>query len=74
MNPFYTHISFSYYPYSAGGIATGYGLDDQGVEVRVSVGDKFFPSPRRGDLLWNPPNLLLMGTGGSFTEDKAVGA
>jgi hypothetical protein len=40
------------------GIATGYGLDDQGVGVRVSVGARIFTSPRRPDWLWGPPNLL----------------
>jgi hypothetical protein len=34
---------------SAVGIATGYGLDGQGVGVRVKVGARFFPSPRRSD-------------------------
>jgi hypothetical protein len=40
------------------GIATGYGLDDRGVGVRVPVGSRIFSSPRRSDLLWGPPNLL----------------
>jgi hypothetical protein len=31
------------------GIATGYGLDDGGVGVRVPVGARFFSSPRRLD-------------------------
>jgi hypothetical protein len=31
------------------GIATGYGLDDQGVGVRVPVGSRTFSSPRRPD-------------------------
>jgi hypothetical protein len=34
---------------SAVGIATGYGLDDQGVGVRVPVGSRIFSSPRRPD-------------------------
>jgi hypothetical protein len=34
---------------SAVGIATGYGLDDQGVGVRVPVGARIFTSPRRPD-------------------------
>jgi hypothetical protein len=37
---------------SSVGIATGYGLDDRGVEVRVPVGSRIFSSPRV------PPNLL----------------
>jgi hypothetical protein len=40
------------------GIATGYGLDDQGVGIRVPVGSKIFTSPYRTDRLWGPPNLL----------------
>jgi hypothetical protein len=35
------------------GIATGYGLDDRGVGVRVLVGSRIFSSPRRPDLLSN---------------------
>jgi hypothetical protein len=46
---------------SVGGIATGYGLDDRGVGVRVPVGSKTFSSPRRPDRLWGPPNLLSNG-------------
>jgi hypothetical protein len=42
---------------SAVGIATGYGLDDQGVRVRVPVGSRIFSSPSRPDRLWDPPNL-----------------
>jgi hypothetical protein len=30
-------------------ITTGYGLDDQGVGVRVSIGSSIFPSPNRPD-------------------------
>jgi hypothetical protein len=37
---------------SSVGIATGYGLDDRGVGVRVSVGSRIFSSPRRPDWLW----------------------
>jgi hypothetical protein len=33
------------------GIATGYGLDDQGVRVRVPVGSRIFSSPDRPDWL-----------------------
>jgi hypothetical protein len=39
-------------------IATGYGLDDQGIGVRVPVGWTISSSPRRRDRLWGPPNLL----------------
>jgi hypothetical protein len=34
---------------SSVGIATGYGLDDRGVGVRVPVGSRIFSSPRRPD-------------------------
>jgi hypothetical protein len=40
------------------GIATGYGLDDRGIGVRVLVGSRFFFTPCRPDWLWGPPNLL----------------
>jgi hypothetical protein len=40
------------------GIATGYGLGDRGVGVRVPVGSRIFSSPRLPDRLWGPPNLL----------------
>jgi hypothetical protein len=43
---------------SSVGIATGYGLDDGGVGVRVPVGSRIFFSPRRPDRLWGPPSLL----------------
>jgi hypothetical protein len=39
---------------SAVDIATGYGLDGQGVGVRVPVGTRIFISPRRPDRLWGP--------------------
>jgi hypothetical protein len=40
------------------GIATGYGLDDRGLGVRVPVGSRIFSSPRRPDRLWGPPSHL----------------
>jgi hypothetical protein len=55
------------------GIATGNGLDDRGVGVRVPVGSRIFSSPRRPDRLLGPPTSYPMGTGGSFPGDKAAG-
>jgi hypothetical protein len=43
------------------GIATGYGLDERGVGVRVPVGSRIFSSPRRPDRLWGPPSFLSNG-------------
>jgi hypothetical protein len=43
------------------GTATGYGLDDRGIGVRVPVGSRIFSSPRRPDRLWGSPNLLSNG-------------
>jgi hypothetical protein len=49
---------------SAVGIATGYGLDDREVGVRVPVGSRIFSSPRRPDQLGStqPPILCVPGT------------
>jgi hypothetical protein len=43
------------------GKATGYGLDDRGVGVRVPVGSRIFSSPRGPVRLWSRPNLLSDG-------------
>jgi hypothetical protein len=46
---------------SAVGIATGYGLDDRGVGVRVPVGSRIFSSSCGPDRFWGPPSLLSNG-------------
>jgi hypothetical protein len=43
------------------GTATGYRLDDRGVEFRGLVGSRICSSPRRPDRHWGPPNLLPNG-------------
>jgi hypothetical protein len=43
---------------SSVGIATGYGLDDRGVGVRVPTGSRIFSSPRRPNQFCCSPSLL----------------
>jgi hypothetical protein len=59
---------------SAVGIATGYGLDDREVGVRVPVGSRIIISPCRPDRLWGPPNPLYNGYRELFPGGKAAGA
>jgi hypothetical protein len=61
---------------SAVGIATGYGLDDRGIGVRVLVGSRIFSSPHRPDQFWGLPSFVSngYGGGGSFRGVKAAGA
>jgi hypothetical protein len=40
------------------GIASSYGLDDQGIGVRAPVGRMVLTSPYRPDRLWGSPNFL----------------
>jgi hypothetical protein len=60
----YVHIYLYMYLYlynsqdSAVGIATGYGLDDRGVGVRVPPGSRIFTSSCHLDRLSGPPSLL----------------
>jgi hypothetical protein len=59
---------------SAVGIATGCGLDDRGIGVRVLVEERIFTFPYRSDRLWSPHGLLSNGHRGSFSGSKAAGA
>jgi hypothetical protein len=52
---------------------TGYGLDDRGLGVRVSVGSRIFSSPRHPHRLWGPSNLLSNGYRDSFPGVKLQG-
>jgi hypothetical protein len=56
------------------GLATGYGLDDRGVGVRVPVVVRIFSSPSRQTGSGVHPASYRMGTGGSFPGSKAAGA
>jgi hypothetical protein len=55
---------------SAVGVATGYGLDDRGVGIRVPVGARSFCSPCRPDRFCVPPNLLSNGYRGLFPRER----
>jgi hypothetical protein len=59
---------------SAVGTATGYGLHDGGVAVRVPVGSRIFSSRSRPDRFCEPPSLLSNGYRGLFSGGKAAGA
>jgi hypothetical protein len=58
---------------SAVGIATGYGLDDRGVEIRVLVESRMFSSPYRPDRLWAHLASYQIDTWGSFPGVKWPG-
>jgi hypothetical protein len=56
----------NFYLDSAVVVATGYGLNDQGVGVRVLAKSRIFSSPRRPDRFRGPPSLLSNGYLGLF--------
>jgi hypothetical protein len=49
---------------SAVSIATGYGLDDRGVDVRVQVGSRILSSQCRLDWFWGPSIFYPAGIAG----------
>jgi hypothetical protein len=55
-------VAFSFHYVSA----TGYGLDNRGVGIRVPVWSRIFSFPSRRNRLWDPPNLLSNGYWGPF--------
>jgi hypothetical protein len=55
------------------GIATGYGLGERGVRVRVPVGSRIFTSPIMQTGFGAHPTSYTMGTGGSFPGLKRPG-
>jgi hypothetical protein len=57
----------------ADGAATGYGLDDRGVGVRVPVGEEFSLLHVVQTGSGAHPACYPMGTGGSFPRSKAAG-
>jgi hypothetical protein len=60
-------------PDRAVGVATGCGLDDREIGVRVPVESRIFISPCQPDRLWGPPNLLPNVTVDFFHGGKAAG-
>jgi hypothetical protein len=65
--PLYVHVILPTYHHFdksrdvAVGIVTGYGLDNQGVRVQVTVRARIFSSPSYPDRFWSPPSLLSNG-------------
>jgi hypothetical protein len=59
-----TFVRIFWFYFSVVGVATGYGLDDRGVGIRVPVGSSIFTSPYRPDRLWVHPASYAMDTGG----------
>jgi hypothetical protein len=72
---YYYYYYYYYYYWSQDGvvgIATGYGLDDRGVGVRVPIGSRNFSSPHRSPRLWGPPSLLSNWYRGPFIGGKTA--
>jgi hypothetical protein len=61
-----TEFSITFDLDSSVGIATGYGLDDRGVGVRVPVESRSFSSPLCPDQFEGPSSLPPNGYGGLF--------
>jgi hypothetical protein len=66
-------------PYISGGsrgnsvsIVSGYGLHDQGIEVRSPAEAKDFFSSLCPDRLWGPPSLLYNGYQGCLPWEKGA--
>jgi hypothetical protein len=59
---------------SAVGIATGYGLDDRGVGVRIPVGSRILSSSLVQTGSGAHSSSYPVGTGGPFPGGKAAGA
>jgi hypothetical protein len=51
------YCTYEYNGYGGAGIATGYGLDNRWVGVRVSIGSRIFSSPRHPNQFWGPPSI-----------------
>jgi hypothetical protein len=54
-------------------IATGYGLDERGVGIRVPIGARIFSSRCRPDRFWGTHSLLSNGYRDSFPGIKRPG-
>jgi hypothetical protein len=67
-------LYFTLHPLKGAGIATGYGLDDRGVGVRVPIRAKFsYPHVVKTGSGAHPTSYP-MGTEGSFSGGKVAGA